>query len=134
MVGALLEKSEANEEEKAQREELAKKIKKAEKGSGSEEQTDGPSTESETDDAESSVEEDAEATTDYAPSEQSMAITEGSFVKIKSDDQAGNSLPEDESQEPDFYDVDVLGRRPNPFSDDFTDLLSAWDSPASPLQ
>ncbi|MCJ1245260.1 hypothetical protein MMC30_002463 [Trapelia coarctata] len=117
MVEALLEKSEANEEEEAEREELTKKVKKSQIGSGdSKEQTDAPS-EGKPEDAENSEDDEVEATTDYAPSEQSMAITEGSFVKVKSDAQAGNSLPEDESHEPDFYDVNVL----------------AWDSPASPL-
>jgi len=114
MVEALLEKSEANEEKEAEGEELAKKRKKSEKGSGSKENTHGPS-EGKIEDAENSENEDTEATTDYASSEQSMAITEGSFVEVKSDAQAGNSLPDDESHEPDFYDVNILGKSPDLF-------------------
>lgn len=133
MVEALLEKSEANEEEEAEREALARMMKKTEIGSGiSKEQTDSLS-EKNNENAEVSEEEDAEAITDYAASEQSMPMTEGSFVKIQSDALVGDSVPEDGSHEPDFYDVNVLGRRQDPFDDIFTDLLPAWDSPASPL-
>jgi ankyrin repeat protein len=115
MIEALLEKSEANEEEEAEREALAKRMKKSDLGSrGSKEQRAGQDEDC-SEDSEASEEEEAEATTNYAASEQSMPITEGSFVKVQPDAQSGNSLPEDKSHEPDFYDVNVLGRRHAPF-------------------
>jgi len=134
MVESLLEKSEANEEEEAEHEALVKKMKKSELGCGGsmEQRTDQDDDENQ--DSEVSEEEEAEATTNYAASEQSMPITEGSFVKVKSDAQVGNNFPEDESHEPDFYDVNVLGRRPHLLIPIITDLFPAWDAPASPLQ
>lgn len=68
----------------------------------------------------SSEDEDTEMVdADSDSDEDKMSMTQGSFVKVKPNPEDPNSelLPEDESDEPDIYDVNVL----------------AWDAPVSPL-
>lgn len=103
MVKTLLEKSEANEEE----EDRKKDERKAAKTSPSKDSED-----------KSESEDDGEDIGDDSDSDESHTMTEGSFVKVRYEKPAGETMPDDSSDdEPDVFDVNVL----------------AWDSPLSPL-
>lgn len=113
MVMALLEKSEANEEEDLKNEEARKAALKhaARKDEDSQMQN-----------AADGRHEDLNSDDDIedAGSDESTSMTEGSFVKISSqaeESARGETMPEDNDGDPDVYDVDVL----------------AWDTPVSPL-
>ena len=118
MVKALLEKSEANEEEDMKNEEARKSaledpvLKDAapkDEDSQMQDTADGQDTDH-----------DSDEDMDDAASDESTTMTDGSFVKIspQADESAkGETMPEDNDEDPDVYDVGVL----------------AWDSPVSPL-
>ena len=106
IVNILLEKSEANEEIEAEKQEHAKL---ARKGQALEDPDTQMSDASEGEPPGSNgSEEDGEM--DDASSEDSTVMTDGSFVKVKSDDPQGGVIPNDETNEPDVYDVNVLGK------------------------
>ena len=109
MVQTLLEKSEANENEEADLEDKKRASLRLAKKRDRDSNTRNPREDSEP----GSTEEDAED-----PEEDgSTTMTDGSFVKVKSEAPLqGETIPE-EAQGPDIYDVNVL----------------AWDSPVSPL-
>ncbi|KAI9736997.1 MAG: hypothetical protein M1834_000586 [Cirrosporium novae-zelandiae] len=109
MVKALLEKSEANEEEEERKHEEKKAAKKAEKVSIKENEG-TTNTGDESDD-------DASIIIDDSSSDESHTMTEGSFVKVKSEVEQATTIPDDNQDEPDVFDVNVL----------------AWDNPFSPL-
>ncbi|MCJ1384124.1 hypothetical protein MMC17_007240 [Xylographa soralifera] len=114
MVNALLERSEANEEDQARKEERAK----AEKKSDAEYETKGDSSSKHADtDLEASDDSADDEGMKDTSSEDSMAMTEGSYVKIKPESVGHEALIDIEDGDPDVYDVNVL----------------AWDSPVSPL-
>ncbi|MCJ1478365.1 hypothetical protein MMC13_007045 [Lambiella insularis] len=105
MVNALLEKSEANEEEEARKEDLPKASRKTDKQNGSDSQMpDAPDPEELKDD----MEEDEDM--DDASSDSSMAVTEGSFVKVKPEASQDEAVLDEATDEPDVYDVNVLGK------------------------
>lgn len=111
MVKSLLEKSEANEEEEAEKKEAKTAILAA--------KSDGDTQMSEVGEQQHiSDDEDME---DVASdqSDESTTMTEGSFVKVNDrSGSEGETLPEDEGDDgPDVYDVNVV----------------AWDAPVSPL-
>ena len=113
MVKVLLEKSEANEEEDMKNEEARKAaLKEATRKDEDIQMRDAA------DDRETDLDSDEDL--DDAGSDESTTMTDGSFVKVSSqaDESAkGETMPEDDDEDPDVYDVDVL----------------AWDSPVSPL-
>ena len=111
MIKALLEKSEANEEEEARKGELKKEARRAAvRASDVSEARDSEPLEEENADSQDLVEDE--------DSDDSDQMTDGSFVKVPADTLPAPNLPDDEdADEPDVYDVDVL----------------AWDSPLSPL-
>lgn len=113
MVKALLEKSEANEEEdlknekarKAALKQAAREDEDSQMRNAADEQHEDPNSDDDMEDTDS---------------DESTSMTEGSFVKISShadESEKGETMPEDNDEDPDVYDVDVL----------------AWDSPVSPL-
>jgi ankyrin repeat protein len=111
MVKALLEKSEANEEEEERKEELKKEAKRA-AARASNVSTASVDERPEEDDT------DSEDLLEDEDNDESDRITDASFVKVPTDASASPNLPDEEdADEPDVYDVDVL----------------AWDSPVSPL-
>ncbi|MCJ1387609.1 hypothetical protein MMC18_000452 [Xylographa bjoerkii] len=110
MVNALLERSEANEEEEATKEERAKAAKKFDFNDKTKE--DPGSKHEDTD-----MGEDDDKNMEDASSDESTTMTEGSFVKIKPEAVEGEAMMDIEDGDPDVYDVNVL----------------AWDSPVSPL-
>ena len=111
IVRALLEKSEANEEEEERKEELKKEAKRA-AARASNVSTTPDDEPSEDDDA------DSEDLIEDEDSDNSDHMTDASFVKVPTNASASPNLPgEEDADEPDFYNVDVL----------------AWDSPVSPL-
>lgn len=119
MVKALLVKSEANEEEEAEKEEAKLKERKAKQKANSATGT----ADSQMSDADEDVvfdhsDEDIDML-DEDEDEHADATTEGSIVNIRSNkQQEENNMPIDENEdEPDVYDVDVL----------------AWDTPVSAL-
>lgn len=113
IVKALLIKSEANEEEAARRAELKKRSKR----SNADEAKESKGEASLVDDDDDSNEVNVLDADDK--SEDSLTMTEGSFVKIKPEElDQGETIPESEDMNgPDVYDVDVL----------------AWDAPVSAL-
>ena len=110
IVQILLEKSEENEEVEADKETQRQKKKEAErarKHSASDAAEDVEMADSD---------EDIEMVDQN--SEVSETVTQGSFVKVKeSKDGNEEAILDQESEEPDFYDINVL----------------AWDAPVSPL-
>ena len=131
IVEALLERSEANEEEESRKEEERKAARRAElkeKDRHNEEAEKGSNarkigtrfTEEESEDDENeSVDLMDQDLIDSDESEgYSDRMTEGSFVRIRDNKQQGFTMPDDaDEDEPDVYDIDVL----------------AWDNPVSPL-
>jgi ankyrin repeat protein len=116
MVKMILDKSEANEEEEAAKEDVRKQARLAAR-EGKDEAS-KPETDPITFDNDSDVEmvenEDDESNDD----EGAQSTTTGSFVKVKeAEKKAEEFVAEDEDDEPDVYDVNVL----------------AWDTKASPL-
>lgn len=113
MVKALLEKSEANEEEDTKNGEARKAaLKKADQKDKNSQMRDAAD--------EKYTDLDIDDDIDDAGSNKSTTMTDGSFVKISSqaaESANGETMPEDDDEDPDVYDVNVL----------------AWDSPVSPL-
>lgn len=111
MVKSLLEKSEANEEKEAEKEEAKKAILTA-KNDGDMQMSDVGEQQHISND-----EDMGDVASDQ--SDESTTMTEGSFVKVNDmSEPEGETLPEDEGDdEPDVYDVNVV----------------AWDAPVSPL-
>lgn len=111
MVAILLEKSEANEAEEANKEHRKKAGEQGDMESAAKHPDDD---ETMKDDDEENSDEEMEDVS----SEDDTAMTQGSFVKVadkqRSDEDA---LDNSDKNEPDIYDVDVL----------------AWDTPVSPL-
>lgn len=114
MVQILLEKSEANEEEEADKQAKRKSAERDCKHDGN----------TSISDAEGDCQGDSSEDEDIGvvgsdASEDSTTMTEGSFVKVKDKSvQDGEALPEDEgSDDPDIYDVNI----------------TAWDAPVSAL-
>jgi ankyrin repeat protein len=114
MVKAILEKSEANEEEEARKEEARKAARRAAKAAEKKDQKPIPSDvemkEDETDEDEDDLMEDDEST-------DSDRMTEGSFVKVSGPNEDGGVPDSENEDESDVFDVNVL----------------AWDYPVSPL-
>ncbi|KAL2074939.1 hypothetical protein VTL71DRAFT_8719 [Oculimacula yallundae] len=112
MVNALMQRSEANEEEEEEKAEARREARKAQAISSRLTDDDGR-----TDEGLSDNESEASQIT-LDSEEGSDSMTMGSFVKITED--KGNSeddMPEDDSEEPDILDVDII----------------AWDYGLSPL-
>ena len=108
MVNALLERSEANEEEEVRKEERAKAEKKSHRDH--ERIGDLGSSYTETDVKASHDSDDDDSMNDTS-SEDSMAMTEGSFVKVKPAVGEDEALVDVEDGDPDVYDVNVLGKQ-----------------------
>ena len=110
MVRILLEKSEANEEAEAEKETQKKSSKMA---AQAQDTTQDEAT-ADSDEDKMSVDDD-----DASSNGESTTMTEGSFVKVKGEENTeAQTLPEDgETSDPDIYDVNVV----------------AWDAPVSPL-
>ena len=105
IVNILLEKSEANEEAEAEREEQAKSARKKVVLEDPDTQK-TVALEEELPQSNGSEEEDE---MDDVSSEDSTVMTEGSFVKVKSNEPQNGLIPDDMNNEPDVYDVNVLG-------------------------
>ncbi|KAI9709659.1 MAG: hypothetical protein M1812_007637 [Candelaria pacifica] len=112
MVKALLDKSEANEEEEARKEDAKKALRKKEENEAKEDvgnDYDAMSLDSNdnSDEAMSGIEDNDDS------------VTQGSFIKIQKPDENGKNgdIPEEDASTPDVYDVNIL----------------AWDTPLSPL-
>lgn len=115
MVKMIMQKSEANEEEEAQKEEARKQAKLAAR-EGKSEPMDVDSKKAEADSDDSDVEMIDEEDSD----EDMHSTTTGSYVKVKEDEKnkTEDVIPEDgDEDDPDVYDVNVL----------------AWDTQCSPL-
>lgn len=114
MVKAILERSEANEEEEARKDDLKKRARragrKAEKGSQEHASSDIEMKEEIEDMEEDDVMEDSDSV-------ESDRMTEGSFVKVSGPNEEPGMSDSDDENEPDVYNVNVL----------------AWDYPVSPL-
>lgn len=119
MVKALLVKSEANEEKEAEREEAKLKLRKSTK----EAQQPVTAADSQMLDANAASDiahsdDDIDMIDDDNDDEHADATTEGSIINIRGkQQQEENSMPDENEDEPDVYDVNVL----------------AWDMPVSPL-
>ncbi|KAJ4332923.1 hypothetical protein N0V95_009544 [Ascochyta clinopodiicola] len=115
MVSALLVRSEANEAEEAEKEEAKLKQRKSDNGINQPAATD----DSQMADADAAHSDDDIDMLDDDDDEHADATTEGSMVNIRGkQQQEENNMPiDEESDDPDVYDVDVL----------------AWDTPVSPL-
>ena len=112
MVQAMLEKSEANEEDMKNQEARKAALKEA----AQEDEDNQMRDMADRDD----IDPDSDEDMDDAGSDESTTMTDGSFVKVhvQTEESAkGETMPEDNDQDPDVYDVDIL----------------AWDSPVSPL-
>ena len=112
IVKALLEKSEANEEEEARKEDLKKGARHVPKAAEKKYQIPAFSdlkTSEESDDVEDDLMDDSESDFDR--------MTDGSFVKLPGPNEDTGVPDADNDDEPDVYDVNVL----------------AWDCPFSPL-
>ncbi|KAK0661521.1 Ankyrin repeat domain-containing protein 11 [Lasiodiplodia hormozganensis] len=116
IVRILMKRSEANEEEEANKADLRRKSRLAAKEAASPAAPKSPS-----DTQMASDEEDAEMIdNDEDDNDVEMkSTTTGSYVNVKKseDPDENDNLPEDNEEEPDVYDVNVL----------------AWDTPSSPL-
>lgn len=114
MVITLLEKSESNEAEEADKEDRKRAEKEASSQSANKRSDNDAAMKDDDEDSDDDSDEDMEDVS----SEDDTAMTEGSFVKVadqkRSDEDA---LDGDDKAKPDFYDVNVL----------------AWDTPVSPL-
>ncbi|KAL8731242.1 MAG: hypothetical protein Q9181_004356 [Wetmoreana brouardii] len=112
MVTTLLEKSEANEAEEGEKKDR-KKVEKSGRPQSTTAQDDV-----EMDDDDGDGDEDSDDEMQDTSSEDDVAMTEGSFVKVANKKRADeDALDGDDESEPDIYDVNVL----------------AWDTPVSPL-
>ena len=114
MVKAILDKSEANEEEEARKEDLKKEARRAER------EAKGNTRVLTTEDIEMTERNDESENEDLmedSDSADSDRMTEGSFVKIPGPNEDSATPDSDNENEPDVYDVNVL----------------AWDYPVSPL-
>ncbi|KAI9702849.1 MAG: hypothetical protein M1836_008063 [Candelina mexicana] len=112
MVKALMDKSEANEEEEARKEDARKALRKK----GAEAMKDDGSKEND------SMSLDEQDNSDEAMSgteDNDDSVTQGSFIKIQKPEEVGKNgdIPEEDELTPDIYDVNIL----------------AWDTPVSPL-
>ncbi len=114
MVKAILEKSEANEEEEARKEDLRKEARRGARGA--EKKSQDP-TSSNVKMKEVGDEIDAQDLREDSDGANSDHMTEGSFVKVPGPNEDGGVPDADNEDEPDVYDVNVL----------------AWDYPVSPL-
>lgn len=112
MVKALLDKSAENEAEEDRREEKRKEARRTAAGLHSKAEQHDQTTQVADDDNED-TDNDSDDLMDV-DSESNDSMTEGSFVKVKEEQ---DSELEDDKDDPDVYDVDVV----------------AWDSPVSPL-
>jgi len=114
MVKAILEKSEANEEEKARKEDLKKEAKRA--TTAADKRSHDPASEviGLEDEGEDMKNDDLVEGSESADSDR---MTEGSFVKITGPDEDSDAIDCDKKDEPDVYNVNVL----------------AWDHPVRPL-
>ena len=133
MVNALLERSEANEEEEAKKEERAKAETKS--PAGHETKGDPDWKQEDTDMEERDDTDDDESMKDTS-SEDSVTMTEGSFVKVKPAAAENEALIENEAGDPDVYDANALGKQYIPISRcaaECANISIAWDSPVSPL-
>jgi ankyrin repeat protein len=114
MVKILMEKSEANEEEEARKEDLRKQAQAAVRRKA-EKEADTRSEESSHED-----EGDGEIIADEESDDEDFhSRTTGSFVKVRheGENSEGDALPDDDNDVPDFYDINAV----------------AWDAPCSPL-
>ncbi|KAJ9603170.1 hypothetical protein H2200_012465 [Cladophialophora chaetospira] len=111
MVKDILDKSAANEEAEALKEDTRKAARRAAAAATT---ADVPSGDGSANDEDSSEQDSFDSDEDFDEGDEPDEMTEGSFVKV-----GDTTRPEDEDDgdEPDIYDVDVL----------------AWDSPLSPL-
>jgi ankyrin repeat protein len=114
MVKAILEKSEANEEEEARKEELEKEAKRA--TTAADKRSQNPALEV-TDLSDGGEDMEIDDLVEGTESTDSGRITEGSFVKIPAPGENLDAIDSDKKDEPDVYNVNVL----------------AWDHPVSPL-
>ena len=113
MVQILLEKSEENETLEEEKEEQKKSVKHPNRQTKLNEKAD-----SDDENSDSENEDDDEEDLGSADTDEDMATTEGSFVKIGKDQQKDmEALDDSGDSEPDIYDVNVV----------------AWDAPVSPL-
>ena len=130
MIQALLEKSEANEEAEEERKDKLRKAKKPTSGSGAkehpEQEGDDVVMEGNKDQNEQSQEQKSDSDYEHMDDDSEKydmsaskddTLTQGSFVKVKSDIFKADDALEAGEEEPDIFDVNVL----------------AWDSPVSPL-
>ena len=110
VINALLQKSEANREEGEQKETLKEARRDAAHASSVLASTRNEALKDEDADSQDFMEDE--------DSEDSDQVTDASFVKVSADVSSSSNVPDEEdADEPDVYDVDVLG----------------WDSPLSPL-
>ncbi|KAK0126771.1 hypothetical protein ONS95_008352 [Cadophora gregata] len=114
MVNALMQKSEANEEEEDEKVEARRAARKAAQAA-----TGSTSKDGEEKDEEDISDAESEASEIGLDSEDgSDSMTMGSFVKVAEDKpKVGEDIPEDDSEDPDVYEIDVI----------------AWDYGLSPL-
>jgi ankyrin repeat protein len=122
IVRILLEKSSANEEEEADKQDRKRKALGGEPKSSSTKSSRANADEMDTSESEESDEdEDIDMVDDAASADEAASVVTGSFVKVDKDEEtskADDALPlDDDESEPDFYDIDVV----------------AWDSHCSPL-
>jgi ankyrin repeat protein len=118
MVKMILEKSEANEEEEAQKEDVRKKARmNARESKNADLVLETKSTASHDEESDLEVVENEEDESDE-DDEGVRSTTTGSFVKVKeAEKKVEEFVPEEEEDEPDVYDVNVL----------------TWDTKCSPL-
>lgn len=117
IVKILLDKSASNEAEHEEKQDLRRREKSAAKTETEDEATQNKKTE---DEEESDGEEsDGELIDDVESDDGAQSMATGSFVKVgkKEANPLDESAPEDDEEEPDFYDINVV----------------AWDTPCSAL-
>jgi hypothetical protein len=110
IVKMILQKSEANEEEEAQKEEARKKARMAARQQGQTMDVDSKETQD-------SGDEDIEMIDQEDSDDEMKSTTTGSYVKVKDNEKKPDDVVPEDEDEPDFYDVNVL----------------AWDTSCSPL-
>ncbi|CZT02079.1 related to ankyrin [Rhynchosporium agropyri] len=112
MINALMQKSESNKEEEEEKAEARRESRKAKITASPPKDNEGEVN----GDMSDSESEASEITSDSE--EDSDSMTMGSYVKIAEDKPVeGEDIPEDDSEEPDVYDIDII----------------AWDYGLSPL-
>lgn len=116
MITALLEKSEANEEEEIRKEDAKLKARRAAK-EAEKKTEDLESADIERKDEDNGFEEEGDDLSEGSDGADSDRMTEGSFVKVPGPSENAGTPDVDNEDEPDVYDVNVL----------------AWDYPVSPL-